>query len=901
MKTSPLSLAKGILSWTTFRLISLFLILTLANPARGQSPLDLLPINQATHVVQNSGNWTDASTWTGGIIPTNGAKVLIPSGLTLTVNDNFSARIKIIRIQGKMNFSTTVNTTLNVETIIQDMTGELEIGTSSTPIPSAVTCRINLIDEGNIDISGGQFEKGMVLMGKTVAYGADKTDWTRLTVNPTIGATTLDLQVQPIGWEAGDRIVITGTDPLDPTSDEVATIQSVSGNTVTLSQGLTKNHTTPDPSLFVHVANLNRNIVIESENSAIMERGHIMFMHTHDVDFNHVRVHKLGRTRKDVPIDDWSIDENDQFVNGPRTNVRGRYSIHFHRGGTTPNSSASVKGCVVEDDLGWAYVNHSSNVLMEDNVSYNVIGGAFQSEAGDELGSFKHNIAIRTVNPAFPLLLPAPDNAPDTQENSQDFAFQGDGFWVHGGGVSLEENVASGCSGHGFIYWPEGLIEPGQPSGTFMNTFQPANLGLPNSVNLTDPVIATGWVKVAGFKNNETYSSTIGFASYYLHTTFFGDRSDYDPAYIDTLHSTFDGFTAWNIRTDGMQLHYTERITFKNVKLINNDGNANSHGIWASHFRAQNKHIYKNIHIQGFGTGFALPPQGQVTVDNGYMKNGINFLVPNPRKAPRDMTISCMTTETDPAFTNPIEILMDTSFANPDNKFPAYILLPDKTILNYGSFNNQRLYFDQQDANFIPLPVDAAPYTFEEGGDRVILAEFALKSNQQLQNDYQMSFCGSLMPMDAVSSPGIVGGKIRAWQSETLNVPVCIESGMDPEIDVINQCLQGASNKVLGPLPTYTHAVSNPCSFSVGIEENTLENLISVFPNPTHGKITVRGPLDDYNIRVFDINGTLIKVQNEMGNQFVVDLSRQPTGMYFLHVLSETSGRVETSKIIKSD
>lgn len=441
------------------------------------SPLDLLPTNQATHTVQNSGNWTDPNTWSGGSVPNNLAKVFIPSGLTLTVDGEINTRIKTIRIQGKMAFATNTNTSLNVESIVQDMSGELEIGTSSNPVPVGTTCKITIIDEGDIVFSTDQFEKGLTMMGKTVVYGAAKDSWKRVATNPVMGATTIDLASVPMGWQAGDRIVIAGTDPTDAASDEVGTIQSISGSTITLAQPLTKSHTVPASDLKIHVANLSRNIVIESENGTSnngLDRGHIMFMHTLDVDFNYVRLHKMGRSRKDIPIDDWSINENDLFVDGARTNIRGRYSIHFHRGGVSPTlNPGKVKGCVVEDDPGWAYANHSAYVHFDNNVSYNVIGGGFQTEAGDELGSFTNNIAIRTVNTQYPLRLPAPDNAPDARENSQDFAFQGDGFWIHGGGVTVTGNVSSGSSGHGFIYWPEGLAEPGEPTGTYLNTFNP--------------------------------------------------------------------------------------------------------------------------------------------------------------------------------------------------------------------------------------------------------------------------------------------------------------------------------------------------------------------------------------------------------------------------------------------
>ena len=151
------------------------------------SPLDLLPADQATHTVLNSGNWSDANTWTGGSIPDHLAKIFIPTGKTLIVDGLISTRIKIIRIEGKLQFSTSTNTTLNVETIVQGMSGELEIGTADNPVSQGITCKINIIDEGDLVLMSDQWEKGLVLMGKTVAYGAQKSAWHAVSSNPASG------------------------------------------------------------------------------------------------------------------------------------------------------------------------------------------------------------------------------------------------------------------------------------------------------------------------------------------------------------------------------------------------------------------------------------------------------------------------------------------------------------------------------------------------------------------------------------------------------------------------------------------------------------------------------------------------------------------------------------------
>jgi hypothetical protein len=51
----------------------------------------------------------------------------------------------------------------------------------------------------------------------------------------------------------------------------------------------------------------------------------------------------------------------------------------------------------VVDSPGWGFVNHSSNVVMEDNVAYDVIGASFTTEAGDEIGAFRRNLAVKST------------------------------------------------------------------------------------------------------------------------------------------------------------------------------------------------------------------------------------------------------------------------------------------------------------------------------------------------------------------------------------------------------------------------------------------------------------------------------------------------------------------------
>lgn len=416
---------------------------------------------------------------------------------------------KSVRIAdgGKLQFATNVNTELRTEYLFNGMMGTLEIGTASNKIAEGVKASLVFAERGGTTNTEdpSRFAPGAVLMGTTKMHGADKTSWLALQTHPSAGATQFVLKSAPIGWQVGDQLVVAGTDPITNASiastseferDEVVTITAVAGNTITFTSALIRDHKAPSQAsdLDVHVANMSRNIVVSSENTSVASisgefrkpRGHMMFMHTLDVDVRYVEANNLGRTDKNIILDDWDFSDLDRaqntgqpVTNGGR-NPRGRYSFHFHRGGldtsvfparpiTPLPTPAHVEGCVVNNDPGWAYVNHSSRVDFIKNVSYNLVGGAFNTEAGNETGSFIENIAIRTVNPLNPVMsAPRPRGSyiegdatlalADLKEGRQDFAWQGDGFWLHGVGVTVQGNIVSGSTGHAYVYWTDGLI-----------------------------------------------------------------------------------------------------------------------------------------------------------------------------------------------------------------------------------------------------------------------------------------------------------------------------------------------------------------------------------------------------------------------------------------------------------
>lgn len=84
---------------------------------------------------------------------------------------------------------------------------------------------------------------------------------------------------------------------------------------------------------------------------------------------------------------------------------------------------------------------------------------------------------------------------------------------------------------------------------------------------------------------------------------------------------------------------------------------------------------------------------------------------------------------------------------------------------------------------------------------------------------------------------------------------------------------------------------------SVGVDNNNIENVISIFPNPTTGEITVDGKGIN-QISIFNIHGQLVEQFYVKKNQDKInlDLSNNASGVYFIKLITD-AGTI-TEKII---
>ncbi|UII79871.1 T9SS type A sorting domain-containing protein [Flagellimonas sp. CMM7] len=778
--------------WSKLSLLCSMILLVMLVPqnmeaqfGQGQTPAQVAGTPTVTAIA--NGNWTDASTWNTPNLPGTNARVRIPSQYTVTVNSVVTTEHKSINVEGTLRFATNVNTELRAEYVHSAMGSVIEIGTAASPIAPNVTASFVVADLGG----GGsadwwRYAPGLVLMGKVDMHGEQKTTWMELNQGITAGATSMTLAQTPLNWKVGDKLVIAATTSQNFTSDDVVTIQTINGNNVTFTPATQYAHQPPSqaPNLKVHVANYTRNVKFTSANPSVTakRRGHVMFMHNADVRMRYVEMNQMGRTDKTQPVNDFQgfvIGDINQVnraflpgdpgspellpsenVWGPNTNPRGRYSVHFHRSlenetATDVNSipKAVVEGVTVFDDPGWGYVNHSSNVDFINNASYAVVGGAFNTEAGDELGSFVGNIALRTWNTSDPFGNPLAGEADlNLREGGMDFAFQGDAYWFHSHGVTIRNNIAAGVSGHSYVFWPEGLIElgKGQRRGNVnwhLSSAQRALVGAPSSHPEPDfnniPWQFDCWlIPAKPFENNTAYSASKGVSLFYGHSRFLNNFEGPGEAiaagvpagtpglfnhvpetFRQTLEIKIDGTKIWNIRNSGISSQYASHVTISNNEVYGYDtpptlAGRPIEGIDLDHWRNSDNWLIEGNTIRGFTNGAIglTPPTNATSV---VVRNNI---YDNPGT---DIRISSRT------YKGEADGLAEEGIGNP-KAFPGW---PGMVTMS----NNQRV-MTLTNENFISTSANNIVMRASLSNDFVVDAEDGFAVSGQPRNPYSFLY-----------------------------------------------------------------------------------------------------------------------------------------------------------------
>lgn len=469
----------------------------------------LVPRPDATHTAITdgiTGNWTDPATWHNGLVPDANARVFIPDTCSVIYNSSSTDSLFNMRVDGNLMWQNDIDTFLEIDTLVCPPGGLVQIGTEAAPIAAGVTAHVRIANNGPIDVNYDPtlLSRGIIFHGTTVIWGATKTPFVKVNTatGPTAGATSMTLASAPTGWRVGDQIVLTGTHKKSftwngtaqvhvPSEDEELTITNIVGSVVNFTPALTYSHEAPRADLRAYVANLTRNVLVDSLAATVAHRGHTMFMHSNNVNVNYAQFTRLGRTDKSIEARDGSAFATIVFD----TNVKGRYAVHFHRCGTADQDNPGIcDGCVVNIGAGWGFTHHSSHAMFTDGVAFDIYGACWAAEDGDETGVWSGNIGIKTEGRGYGEASVKEISTLEWHDNGH----SGDCYFFAGRHVECHSNVSANCT-HGYTWMPRSA-----PARLLA-----ANLSYPylaygqTTINPDNPVIN-------GFRDNEVFCAAVG-------------------------------------------------------------------------------------------------------------------------------------------------------------------------------------------------------------------------------------------------------------------------------------------------------------------------------------------------------------------------------------------------------
>ncbi|WCR12089.1 tandem-95 repeat protein [Paracoccus stylophorae] len=560
--------------------------------------LNLVDRGESTHVAVSHGDWNDASTWHNGEIPGEGARVLIPEGISVGYSAENDASIFTVRVDGELHFATDQDSRLLVDTLVVSPTGRLEIGTADHPVEAGTNVDIVFADNGDINVGWDQalLSRGMIAFGEVDIAGQEKSSHLKVQVDAMAGDTALTLAEEPSGWQVGDKLVLTGTyqqgfywnndtRAMDfaESQDEEVTITAIDGNTVTLNRPLIFDHDTPRDDLKAYVANMTRNVTFSSEGGddlPVHQRGHVMFMHNDDVDVRYAGFDDLGRTDKAEFAGPPSAFGGVGNLS-PDTNLEARYPFHIHEAGLDDIENPAIAiGNVVDGSPGWGFVQHSSNANLTNNVAFDAWGAAFVAEDGNETGTWLRNIAIKSQGWSYG------DWAVKESPIDGNSARTGDGFWFGGRLVEAAENVAANTT-NGFVWLQRGDRDNIDPA----TTHRP-------EIGYGQDELRPDKHPIQGFRDNEAFGTNTGLIVVKA-----------SPDQGHDVRSVFDGFLNWETR-EGAAVSYTSHYTFLDFDLVGQRPESGLGWDYAYHGVTLGTNaidmVFNGIRIEGFDHAFNL-------------------------------------------------------------------------------------------------------------------------------------------------------------------------------------------------------------------------------------------------------------------------------------------------------
>ncbi|KAG7317211.1 hypothetical protein KOW79_019509 [Hemibagrus wyckioides] len=530
------------------------------------------PKSQLTKVLVNVGNrgiaqtdradffyidvWSSRYTWGGQSPPEAGSFAVITKGQTILL-DVSTPVLKMLLIQGGKLIFDEADIELQAENILITDGGTLQIGTEDTPFQhKAIITLHGHLRAPELPVYGaktlGVREGVLDLHGIPIPI-----TWTRLAQTANNGSSTLTL-MDAVTWKVGDEIVIASTGARhSQQQNEVRKIASVSsdGRTLTLNNPLNYTHlgvaiTLPDGTVFearAEIGVLTRNIVVRG--SINKEWSDLIPACPDGFNTGEFATQTCfqGRFGEEVGSDEFGgcimfhaprpgenlaigRIEYVEIFNAGQAYRLGRYPIHWHLMGDI-NFKSYVRGCGIHQTYNRAVTIHNTHrLLVERNVIYNIMGGAFFIEDGIETGNvLQYNLAV-FVRQSTSLL--NDDVTPA-------------GYWVTNPNNTIRHNAAAGGTHFGF--WYRMHDHPDGPS--------------------YDSNICQKMVPLGEFYNNTAHSQ--GWFGLWIFQDFFPKKAGKCGSTIPQA-AVFRKLTSWN-NEKGAEWVNVGAVQFNDFLMVNNE------------------------------------------------------------------------------------------------------------------------------------------------------------------------------------------------------------------------------------------------------------------------------------------------------------------------------------------
>ncbi|XP_038580507.1 PKHD1 like 1, tandem duplicate 1 [Micropterus salmoides] len=500
--------------------------------------------------------WSSRFTWGGLSPPEAGSFAVITKGQTILL-DTSTPVLKMLLIQGGTLVFDEADIELQAENILITDGGRLQIGQEGAPFQHKAI----------ITLHGHLRSPELPVYGtKTLAVREGVLDlhgipvpvpWTHLAQTASNGSVTLTL-MKAVTWKAGDEIVIASTGHRHSQKEnEVRMIAAVSadGKTLTLTEPLKYTHlgvtvTLPDGTVFdgrAEVGLLTRNIVVRgsqnqewNDNIAACPDGFNTGEFATQTCFQ-------GRFGEEVGSDEFGgcimfhaprpnenlaigrLEYVEVFYAGQAYRL-GRYPIHWHLMGDI-NYKSYVRGCSIHQTFNRAVTIHNTHrLLVEHNVIYDIMGGAFFIEDGIETKNIlQYNLAV-FVKQSTSLL--NDDVTPAA-------------FWVTNPNNIIRHNAAAGGTHFGFWYRMHQ-----HPDGSSY-----------------DPNICQNRVPIGEFYNNTVHSQ--GWFGLWIFPEYFPMKDG--ACYSNTPKpAVFKSLTTWNCEK-GAEWVNVGAVQFNSFIMVNNE------------------------------------------------------------------------------------------------------------------------------------------------------------------------------------------------------------------------------------------------------------------------------------------------------------------------------------------